>query len=48
MPRASSTEFVPEVALCPVDKRAMEPARETISTSGRHGEEEEEEVAVSY
>ena len=45
-PNASSTKSVPEVAR-PVDKRAMEPAHETTSMSGRQGKEEEEEVAVS-
>ena len=46
-PSASFTESVPEVASRPVDMRAMEPARETMSTSGHHDEEEDEEVAVS-
>ena len=47
MPSASSTESVPEVASRPMDRRAMEPTRKTVSTSGRHGEEEDEEVMVS-
>ena len=48
MPSASSIESVTEVASRPMDRRAMEPARETTSTSGLHGEEEEGEVVVSY
>ena len=47
MPSTSSTEFVPEVASHPVDKKAMEPTRETAFTSGHHGEEKEEEVAIN-
>ena len=47
-PSASSTEFVPEVASCLVDKRAMELMREMASTSGHHCKEEKEEVVVSY
>ena len=47
MPSAYSTEFVPELASRPVDRRAVEPTRKTMSTSGRHGEEEDEEVMVS-
>ena len=48
MPNASSTESMLEVISRPVDRRAIEPARETASTLGRQSEEEEEEVAVSY
>ena len=47
MPNASSNESTPEVTTRPMDRRAIEPARETTSTSGRQSEEEEEEVAVS-
>ena len=43
-PNASSTESVPEVASRPVDRRAMEPACEMVSTSSRH----DEEVVVNY
>ena len=46
-PNASSTESTLVVASHPVDRRAMEPAREMVSTSGRQSEEEEEEVAVN-
>ena len=46
-PSASSTESVPEVASRPMDKRAMELARETVSTFGRPDEEENEGVAVN-
>ena len=47
MPNASSTESTPKVASRPVGRRAMEPVRETTSTSGRQSEEEEEEVVVN-
>ena len=47
MPSASSNESTLEAASHPMDRRAMEPARETASTSGRQSEEEKEEVAVS-
>ena len=47
MPNISSTESVPEVTSRPVDRRAIEPALEAVSTSSCHGGEEEEEVAVS-
>ena len=41
-PNVFPTESVPEVASRLVDRRAMEPARETVSTSGRRDEEEDE------
>ena len=47
MPRASSTEFVPEVASCLMDRRAMEPSRETVSISSCPDEEEDKDVAAS-
>ena len=47
MPSASSNDSTPEVVSRPVDKGAMEPARETVSTSGRQSEEEKDDVAVS-
>ena len=34
-PNASSNVSVPEVASHPVDRRAMEPTREAVSTLGR-------------
>ena len=47
-PSATSIKFAPEVTSRPVDKRDMESVRETMSTSGRFSEEEEEvEVVVS-
>ena len=45
-PNASSTESVPEVAR-PVDKRAMKPVHETVSTSSHPDEEEDEDMTVS-
>ena len=46
-PSASFTKSVPEVASRLMDRRAMEPACEMVSTLGRHDEEEDKEVAVS-
>ena len=46
-PSTSSTKSVLEVASSPMDRRAKKPECETTSTSGRQGEEEEDEVAVS-
>ena len=46
-PSASSTESAPEVASRPADKEAMEPEQEVVSTSGRHVDDETEEVTVS-
>ena len=47
-PSASFTESEPKVASYPVDRRAMKPAHEAASVSGQHGNEEVEEVMVSY
>ena len=48
MPNVSLTEFAPEVASRPADKRAKEPVRETTSTLGRFSEKEEEDkVTIS-
>ena len=41
-------EPAPEVASRPKDRWAMEPVQETVSISGRQGDEEAEEVAVSF
>ena len=48
MPNASSTESVPKVASCLVDRKAMEPVLETMSTSSHPHKEEVEDVVVSY
>ena len=47
-PSTSSTASAPEVASCLVDRRDMELAQEAASISGRQGDDEEEQVAVSY
>ena len=46
-PSASSTKSVYEVASRPVDKRAMKPVHETVSTSSHPDEEEDEDMTVS-
>ena len=45
-PNASSTDLAPKVAFCPVDRGAMEPEQEAVSTSGRL-DDVEEEITVS-
>ena len=44
MPSASSTEPAHEIASRPVDRRAAEPEKEVVSTSGRQGDEEQQVV----
>ena len=46
-PNTSSTESAPEVSSHTMEWGAMEPTQEAVSISGRQGEEEVEEVAVS-
>ena len=47
MPSASSIESTAKVASHSVERGAMEPAQEAVSTSGRQSEEEVEEITVS-
>ena len=46
-PSTSFTESAPEVASRPTGRRVTELVREIMTTLGRLGEEEEDEVAVS-
>ena len=47
MPNTSSIESAPKVVSRPVARGTMEPAQETVSTSGRQSEEEVKEITVS-